>query len=56
MNAPLTVRAKDKVVEIGLLVLEAIVKGLPKHRVVTGKWVYTVTDARTLALGQPDVT
>jgi hypothetical protein len=28
---------------------------LPKYRVVTDKWVYTVTDTMTLALGRPDV-
>lgn len=28
---------------------------LPKYRVVTDKWVYTVTDAVTLAVGRPDV-
>jgi len=30
-------------------------KLLPKYRVVTDKWVYTVTDAVTLAIGRPDV-
>ncbi|ASC69747.1 hypothetical protein XM38_006760 [Halomicronema hongdechloris C2206] len=28
---------------------------LPKYRVVTDKWVYTVTDALTVAMGRPDV-
>ncbi|MBE7385678.1 MAG: DUF4058 family protein [Leptolyngbya sp. SIO1E4] len=28
---------------------------LPKYRVVTDKWVYTVTDALMLAVGRPDV-
>lgn len=28
---------------------------LPKYRVVTDKWVYTITDAVTLPVGRPDV-
>lgn len=28
---------------------------LPKYRVVTDKWVFTITDALTVAMGRPDV-
>jgi hypothetical protein len=30
-------------------------KLLPKYRVVTDKWVFTITDALTVAMGRPDV-
>jgi hypothetical protein len=40
---------------VAALARDLVPKLLPKYRVVTDKWVYTITDAMPVAVGRPDV-